>query len=705
MRSSALLPVAAALAVVAPVAALTAQTGAVTAPRIVPLTETVHGITLSDEYRWMEDPATKAEWGSWVSAESQRTDALLGALPQRASFAETIAQVSSSLIRQGGYSRAGQTEIWRKSQPGDPVARLMVRDAKGTRVLVDPGKVDGDKLASMGTVTLAPDGRTVAVHLSSGGSEVGNIRFFDVASGKEIGQPATGIWGEFPVTFLPGGMIAYTQMAPDPVGGDPLKGMTAWLRPLAGGTPVKVLGGKIGGADVPDKAFPIVLETPGSPFVGGLASGASADYEIYLATRASLLAGKPEWQRLASLEDRIGGGAVRGNLAYLLSAKTNSARDVLIRPLDAKGRPGAARVLFKGNERLILTGVTAAQDGIYISATTDGAGRLFYTPGGRAAVREVKLPFEGSIFGPEAQPDGKGVSFGLTGWSSNMISFTAHAGVVRATGIASQSWSGASGIAVQRLEAISADGTRVPLVVLRDKGTTGRVPTIVEAYGGYGIDTAAPYYDRNGMAWLAKGGAMAFCGVRGGGERGRAWHEGGRGPNKPRGMEDLIACAETLTANGIAPARGPVASGSSMAGTLVPTAVLRKPAAFGGMITRVGVVNPVRIGHAENGANQFIEIGDPNNPKQFADLVAMDAYQMIPKAGGLPLSLMVIGMNDRRVVPWMTAKFVARAQAKWPGTVWLRGDDKAGHGVGTTEEVRRSEWADIFTFAWWTQTK
>jgi prolyl oligopeptidase PreP (S9A serine peptidase family) len=90
---------------------------------------------------------------------------------------------------------------------------------------------------------------------------------------------------------------------------------------------------------------------------------------------------------------------------------------------------------------------------------------------------------------------------------------------------------------------------------------------------------------------------------------------------------------------------------------------------------------------------------------RLADLVAMDAYHMIPKAAGLPPSLMVIGMNDRRVVPWMTAKFVARAQAKWPGTVWLRGDDKAGHGVGTTEEVRRSEWADIYAFAWWTQTK
>lgn len=704
MRNPALLSLAAAVSALIPATALIAQAG-LSAPRQAPLTETVHGITLADEYRWMEDPATKPEWSAWVAGESQRTRAMLDGLPERAGFADSISSIASSLTRQSGYRSAGGTAIWLKAEPGDPVARLMVRDAKGTRVLVDPGKVDGDKLAAMGAISLAPDGRTVAVHLSSGGSEVGSTRFFDTASGKEVGQPVPGMWGEFSISFLPGGMIAYTQLAAEPVDGDPLKGMTAWLRPLAGGTPIKLMGGKTGGIDLPAADFPIVIDVAGSPFVAGLAAGARADQGLYVSPRAAVLAGKPEWQQVVAVEDRVGGGALRGNMAYLLSAKDNPARDVLVRPLDAKGRPGKASVLFKGNERLILTGVAAARDGIYILATTDGAARLFFTPGGRAAVREVRLPFEGSIFGLDAQPDGNGVSFALTGWTTNGTSLIARNGVVKATGIAAQSWSGAADMAVTRLEAVSADGTKVPLVVLRRKGASGPTPTIVEAYGGYGMDTAAPYYDRNGMAWLAKGGAMAFCGVRGGGERGRSWHEGGRGPNKPRGMEDLIACAETLTAKGIAPPRGPVATGASMAGVLVPTAVLRKPSAFGGMITRVGVVNPVRIAQAENGANQFAEIGNPADPKQFADLYAMDAYQMIPKAGGLPPSLMVIGMNDRRVAPWMTAKFVARAQQKWPGTVWLRGDDKAGHGVGTTEAVRRDEWSDIFAFAWWTQTK
>jgi prolyl oligopeptidase len=208
------------------------------------------------------------------------------------------------------------------------------------------------------------------------------------------------------------------------------------------------------------------------------------------------------------------------------------------------------------------------------------------------------------------------------------------------------------------------------------------------------------------MVWLDKGGAFAFCGTRGGGERGRDWHEGGRGPNKPRGMEDLAACARQLTAMGIAPAKGPLIIGGSMGGTLVPTAALSDPGAFGAMITQVGILNPTRIGAAENGANQFAEIGNPDDPQQFRDLVAMDAYQMIPAAAPPVPSMMVIGLNDRRVVPWMTAKWVARARVKWPDApIYLRGDADAGHGVGSAEDVRRSEAADLYAFAWLQQSR
>jgi prolyl oligopeptidase len=190
--------------------------------------------------------------------------------------------------------------------------------------------------------------------------------------------------------------------------------------------------------------------------------------------------------------------------------------------------------------------------------------------------------------------------------------------------------------------------------------------------------------------------------IRGGGERGRLWHEGGRSANKPNGHADYIACAKKLKANGISPVSGVVATGTSAGGTLVPPAVFKAPDLFAAMVPRVAMLNVSRLGVAMNGANQFDEFGDPNTPEGFKALVAMDAYQMLTAAASIPDTLLTIGLNDKRVSPWMSAKFAARAQVKFGDkrTVLLRAETDGGHGVGTAEEARSAEFADIYAFAW-----
>jgi prolyl oligopeptidase len=679
------------------------DTPVVAPPRAVPFTETVHGITLADEYRWMEDPANLDAMIAFIAQENARTRTMLDALPERAWFEQRLGEISSNLDRIGNYMRCGDVALLSRTGAGDRLAKLYLRDAQGERLFLDPAVVAGDELASFGAVEFAPDCRRVSVQVSSGGAEAGRVLLFDIASGKQIGQPVERIWGEFSTSFVGNDKILYTQMAAGPGANDPMLGMTSYIAPIEGGTPVQVLGN---GMLVAPENFPFVVALEGEPFAIGIAAGARADNEFYIAPSSSLRSGTPAWRKVVSLEDKVGLAMPRGRELFVLSTKDNPAGTILRRPLAADGTPGAAETAFAGTPERLVRAFLVTRDGVYIHVTTDGAARLFFLPDGRGAANEIALPFEGSIYGLSPDADGGGISFALTGWAQGLTVFHAAGSKLTALGIGSQVWGGAQGMAAMRTEATSKDGTRVPMVVMRRKGATGRTPTIIEAYGGYGIDTVAPYYGRNEMAWLDKGGAFAFCGTRGGGERGRDWHEGGRGPNKPRGMEDLAACARQLTALGIAPAKGPLIIGGSMAGTLVPTAALSDPEAFGALITQVGIVNPTRIGAAENGANQFAEIGNPDDPQQFRDLVAMDAYQMIPSAAPPVPTMMVIGLNDRRVVPWMTAKWVARARAKWPDApIYLRGDADAGHGIGSAEDVRRSEAADIYAFAWSQQSR
>lgn len=672
-------------------------------PRTEPLSETVHGITLEDEYRWMEDPANRDEMIAFITQENTRTRAMLDALPERAWFALRIEEISSGLDRVGSFTQCGDLALVRRIGAGERLARLYLRDAKGERLFLDPVVVGGDELASFGAVEFSADCRRISVQVSTGGAEAGRVILFDIASGSPIGQPIERIWGEFPVSFVGNDKVLYTQMAADPGANDAMLGMTTYIAPIDGGTPVQVLGN---GMVVGPENFPIVVALEGEPFAVGVAAGARSDNEFYLAPAASLLAGAPVWRKVIGLEDKVGLAMPRGRELFALSTKDNPAGAILRHPLAADGTPGAAETVLAGAPDRLLRGFLVTSDGVYVQTTRDGAARLFFLRDGRGPAEEIALPFEGSIFALASDADGAGISFALTGWAQGLTAFHAAGGKLIDPDLGSQVWDGAQGIAAMRTEAVSKDGTRVPMVVLRRRGASGRTPTIVDAYGGYGIDTAAPYYARNEMTWLDKGGAFAFCGTRGGGERGRDWHEGGRGPNKPRGMEDLAACARHLTALGIAPEQGPLITGASMGGTLVPTAALSDPGAFGAMITMVGIVNATRIGAAENGANQFDEIGNPDDPQQFRDLVAMDAYQMIPAAAPPVPTMMVVGLNDRRVAPWMTAKWVARARAKWPeAPIYMRGDADAGHGVGSAEEVRRSEAADLYAFAWAQQSR
>lgn len=688
------------VATMLPLAPLSAQTP----PRVLPVTESVHGITLVDEYRWMEEDSNAAEMAGWVKAEAARTRSALGKLSGRAEFAAAIRTSSSALTRVSGLQMAGGTTVFRRASAGDKVAKLIVVQGGKERVLLDPNQAGGGSVTAINNASLSPDGRRIAVHQAKGGGEAGEITVYDIASGQPVGKPIERIWGEFDLVWLGGDAVGYTQMREPGPGVDQVEQMRTFVTRLDGGAaPSAVLGYGLPGSDFASKEFPGLSRPPSSRWVLATAGGARADQRFFVARAADLLAGKPRWTSIASLDDRVRDVDLIGDTAFVLTTQANGAGQVLRRPIGAKGL-GAPRVVLEGHERLILTGLAAATDGVYAVGHSDGVGQLFFSRGGNTKFVPVALPFEGGeLFGLRRQADSRGVGFAYSGWFTNFRQFVALNGKVRDTGYGSTTWDGAKDFTADRLEATSADGTRVPLVVLRKGGAMppGGMPTILDAYGGYGISSATPFYGRDFMAWIARGGAMAFCGVRGGGERGRAWHEGGRGLNKPRGHEDFQACAQTLKDKGIATAKGPVGTGTSMGGVLTPPAVLKRPELFAGLIARVGVLNPTRIGNAPNGPNQFDEIGDPAQPAAFKGLLAMDAFVMLADAKSLPPTLVTIGLNDRRVAPWFSAKFTARAQARFGADrVLLRADDDAGHGIGTAEDARVEETADIYAFAW-----
>jgi oligopeptidase B len=81
----------------------------------------------------------------------------------------------------------------------------------------------------------------------------------------------------------------------------------------------------------------------------------------------------------------------------------------------------------------------------------------------------------------------------------------------------------------ERLQAISSDGTRVPLSIVhrRDTPRDGSVPLLLYGYGSYGISVPVNF-SSNRLSLLDRGVTYAVAHVRGGGELGKPWHDGGR---------------------------------------------------------------------------------------------------------------------------------------------------------------------------------
>src|SRR5690606_4262373 len=110
--------------------------------------------------------------------------------------------------------------------------------------------------------------------------------------------------------------------------------------------------------------------------------------------------------------------------------------------------------------------------------------------------------------------------------------FVVKGGTLSATGIDGVTWPDAAALSIRNELARSADGTMVPMVIIGNPNATGPRPTLIEAYGSYGASTTKPYYDPFHLAWSVRGHNMIYCGTRGGGERGREWHDAGRLENK-----------------------------------------------------------------------------------------------------------------------------------------------------------------------------
>lgn len=254
---------------------------------------------------------------------------------------------------------------------------------------------------------------------------------------------------------------------------------------------------------------------------------------------------------------------------------------------------------------------------------------------------------------------------------------------------------------VTTIEYPSKDGTIVPLTVFSKKGMKldGNNPLLLKTYGGFG-SIHSPSFDEGLVFFLEKGGIFAYAHVRGEGNLGRDWVNGGRHLNKQNAIDDFISAAEFLIKEKYTNPSKLAITGGSHGGLMVGAAMVQRPDLFKVAVPVVGVFDMINAEQYTVGQFHKDEFGTVKNELDFYNLLSFSPYHQIKPGINYPTTLIMTSENDDRVPPFHSYKFAAKLQNN-PGQknpIFLRVEKNAGHYGATDLKGETYEQADMFSF-------
>jgi prolyl oligopeptidase len=674
-------------------------------PAAKPVTETLFGQSITDQFRYFEQQ--DATLTDWMKAEGRYARSVLDALPQHdATLAKLSAMTGSWDVVGTITTAAGGRTFYEQRSSGSDNFDLMVREADGkTRKLVDVSAIraaNGGEPFAINYFTPSNDGNKIAVGISEGGSEDASLWIYDVATGSRIAGPVPnaqfGIIG-----WTPDDRHLFTTLMQGVKPGRPetdkYLNSKAYVWDLKG-APVPILGVGISPA-VPFKPeeIPGVFTVPDAPLALAVnVNGVQNEMAIWTAPVTAAGSADAPWKPFVKRDDDVTNIAVAGNRIFLLSHKDAPTFKVLA--LNAGEPIGAAKEVIAARPDRVIEGIAAASDGLYVRARRGVYSELLKIPLEGGPEQAIELPFKGSINELSADPRYPGVKLILDSWAVPQRNLAYDPGKGFSdlgVGSAPKGFDPALYEALD-LKAKAKDGVQVPLSFVTAKDAKHPRPVMLMAYGSYGI-SEFPAFGTRTMATLPNGIDYAVCHVRGGGELGEAWRLGGKDANKPNTWRDLIACGEELIGSGYTSKDKLFIIGGSAGGITMGRAMEERPDLFAGVFDLVPAANTVRSEFSVSGPVNIPEFGTIANEQGFKNLLAMDTIQHVKSGVKYPPIIITTGLNDPRVSSWEPAKLAATLRMSGDSNpVLFRVDEKAGHGIGSTKTQNDELYADVVTF-------
>jgi prolyl oligopeptidase len=669
-----------------------------------PVVDEYHGARVTDDYRWLEnwnDPAVRR----WTEQQNAWTRAQLDQLPFMAALRARVRVLGSDTHPRwyGLTYRPGRLFAIKRQPPHEQPMLVVLAspdDLATERLVLDPGRLDPSGHTAIDFYVPSLDGTRVAVSLSQGGTERGDVHVFDVDAARELGDVVPRVNGGTAggsVAWNADGTGFYYTRYPRP-GERPDQDLDFFQQVYFHrlGTPTAQDRYELG------KAFPRIAETT---------LQTSPDGQLILATvnngdggeKAHFLR-QPDgsWIQLAGYADQVVSASFgRDDALYLVSRK-GAPRGQVLRLARGRTALADARVLVP-QQTTAITDIAVTGERVYVNELAGGPSRLRAFDLEGAPERPVDLAPISSV--DELVPlQGNTLLYGAETYVTPPAFYrTAPGEMPTRTRLAVTSTADFADTEVVRDDAISKDGTHVPLNIISRKGIKldGTNPTLLYGYGGYDI-SEVPTFSALRRIWIEQGGVYVVANIRGGGEFGDAWHQAGRLTNKQNVFDDFAAAAfDLINHRYTAPAHLAILGGSN-GGLLMGAALTQHPDLFRAVVSHVGIYDMLRFNLWPNGAFNVTEFGDPNDPAQFRALFAYSPYHRVVDGTKYPAVILFSGTNDPRVNPSDSRKFAARLQAAtasgYPILLRISG---SGHGFGTSLSEGLAQQADQYAFLFW----
>jgi len=657
-----------------------------------------HGVKVADPYRWLED-LDSAETRAWVEAENKLTFGFLASIPERNTIKDRLTKLWN-YEKYGTPFKEGNRYFYTRNSGLQNQAVLYTVTALDAQpqMILDPNTLSSDGTVALSGLQVSPDGKLLAYSLSASGSDWMEWKVRDVETSKDLSDDLK--WVKFSgVSWTRDGKGFFYSRYDEPKS-DALKATNYFQ---------KIYYHKLG---TPQAEDVLVYERPDQKdwLLGGTVTE-DGNYLIINVNEGTDVKTRVYYKDLKAKEAPVVKLLDNFDAAYAFIANDGprfwfqtdlqSPRGKIIE-IDTNNPERSKWKIVVPESKEALQTATFVNNKFILNYLKDAYTQVkIYDTSGKL-VNEVAFPGIGTADGFGGKATDKETFYAFTGFTTPTTIYrydmtTGKSTVFRQPKVDFNP----ADYETKQVFYSSKDGTKVPMFITYKKGLKleGNNPTFLYGYGGFNV-SLSPAFSVGNLVWMEMGGVYAQPNLRGGGEYGEEWHQGGMKLRKQNVFDDFIAAAQWLIDNKYTSTPKLAIGGGSNGGLLVGAALTQRPDLFGAALPAVGVMDMLRFQKFTIGWAWVSDYGSSDNPDDFKALYAYSPLHNIKPGTSYPPTLITTADHDDRVWPGHSFKFAAALQAAQAGSapVLIRIETKAGHGAGKPTSKIIEEVADRWAF-------